>query len=254
MGSIIPQEPVLFSGNIRFNLDPFNPTTMTLEAFLTKHECGHLLRRLKRLGVTTVDGLRSVEMDTLSDRESEDIHFLKDFLKKFDQKLIDALRLSHCFDLLAKNANREEETQSVLDIKVEENGSNFSVGERQLICLSRAIIRKSSILLLDEATSSVDAETDKLIQGTIRSVFQEQTILTIAHRIDTILDYDRLLIMDQGRKTEFDAPRALLADKNSKFTQIVQESFGMDPQNVEAFLKDHIGSIDPVTDNITTTI
>merc|ERR1712241_637227 len=218
-----------------------------------KHECGHLLRRLKRLKVTTVDGLRNVEMDTLTDRESEDIHFLKDFLKKFDQKLIDALRLSHCLDLSEKNANRQE-TQNVLDIKVEENGSNFSVGERQLICLSRAIIRKSSILLLDEATSSVDAETDKLIQGTIRSVFKEQTILTIAHRIETILDYDRILIMDQGRKTEFDAPRALLADKNSKFTQIVQESFGMDPQNVERFLKDHIGSVAPATDNITTTV
>merc|ERR1719242_1530832 len=251
--SIIPQEPVLFSGNIRFNLDPFNPTTMTLDAFLTKHECGHLLRRLKRLGVTTVDGLRSVEMDTLSDRESEDIHFLKDFLKKFDQKLIDALRLSHCFDLLEKNANREEETQSVLDIKVEENGSNFSVGERQLICLSRAIIRKSSILLLDEATSSVDAETDKLIQGTIRSVFQEQTILTIAHRIDTILDYDRILIMDQGRKTEFDAPRALLADKKSKFTQIVQESFGMDGNTQNAVLKEH-ESIDPAQENSISTV
>merc|ERR1712190_427998 len=114
------------------------------------------------------------------------------------------------------------------DIKVEENGSNFSVGERQLICLSRAIIRKSSILLLDEATSSVDAETDKLIQGTIRTVFERQTILTIAHRIDTILDYDKILILDKGRKLEFGTPRALLLDPHSKFTKVVQESFGLD--------------------------
>jgi len=255
--SIIPQEPVLFSGNIRFNLDPFNPTTMTLKVFLEKHECSHLLRRLKRLGVTTVDGLRSVNMESLTEREVEDVHFLKDFLKKFDQKLIDALKLSHCLDLLEKNANREQDEQNgqqnVLDIKVEENGSNFSVGERQLICLSRAIIRKSSILLLDEATSSVDAETDKLIQGTIRTVFEKQTILTIAHRIDTILDYDKILIMDSGRKSEFDAPSALLCDENSKFTQIVQESFGMDAEKVRTVLKEH-GSIDPAKENSISTV
>merc|ERR1711902_71961 len=139
-----------------------------------------------------------------------DIRSLQDYLLSFDEELIDALRLSHCLDLLQRNANREDDVQNVLDIKVEENGSNFSVGERQLICLSRAIIRKSPILLLDEATSSVDAETDKLIQETIRNVFSDKTILTIAHRIDTILDYDRILIMDKGGKVlQYDSPTNL---------------------------------------------
>merc|ERR1712228_250922 len=106
-----------------------------------------------------------------------------------------------------------------------------------LICLSRAIIRKSAILLLDEATSSVDAETDKLIQQTIRNVFANKTILTIAHRIDTILDYDRILIMDKGGKVlQYDSPTNLLNDKNSKFSQIVQESFGIDIEHVQSYL------------------
>merc|ERR1711933_569609 len=112
--------------------------------------------------------------------------------------------------LVAKKED-EKDCECVLDLEVAENGSNFSLGEKQLLCLSRAIIRKPLILLLDEATSSVDAETDKLIQETIRSVFVDQTILTIAHRIDTILDYDRILILDKGGKViQYDSQSALL--------------------------------------------
>merc|ERR1712130_848357 len=121
-----------------------------------------------------------------------------------------------------------------LDIVVEENGSNFSVGQRQLLCLARAIVRGSKILLLDEATSAVDPQTDQLIQQTIREVFKTNTILTIAHRIDTILDYDRILIMDKGRVLEYDRPDALLSNERSRFSEIVQESFGV---NLEEVLK-----------------
>ena len=121
-----------------------------------------------------------------------------------------------------------------LDIVVEENGSNFSVGQRQLLCLARAIVRGSRILLLDEATSAVDPQTDQLIQQTIRQVFRTNTILTIAHRIDTILDYDRILIMDKGTVLEYDRPDALLSNQRSRFSEIVQESFGV---NLEEVLK-----------------
>lgn len=96
-----------------------------------------------------------------------------------------------------------------LDHLVEENGDNYSLGEKQLISLARALVRKTSILILDEATSSVDYETDGKIQATIDTEFRSQTVLSIAHRLKTILSCDRVLVLDQGRVAEFGAPLAL---------------------------------------------
>ena len=108
-----------------------------------------------------------------------------------------------------------------MDTIVEDGGVNFSVGQRQLICLARALLTKSKILLMDEATSSVDQETDKLIQETIRAEFRDRTILTIAHRIQTILDSDRIMVMDGGVLVEYDTPQVLLADENSVFKSLM---------------------------------
>jgi ATP-binding cassette subfamily C (CFTR/MRP) protein 1 len=104
-----------------------------------------------------------------------------------------------------------------LDHKISEGGDNLSVGQRQLVCLARALLRRSKILVLDEVTSSVDLLTDSLIQETIRREFESSTVLTIAHRINTILDYDRVIVMENGEIIEFASPQDLLDDRNSVF-------------------------------------
>jgi ABC-type multidrug transport system fused ATPase/permease subunit len=144
---VIPQDPVLFKGTVRYNLDPFEENT---------------------------------------DNE-----------------------LQETISILFPN----EDPNQLLEKEVQEGGSNFSVGQKQLICIARAIIRKSKIIFLDEATASVDYKTDDLIQQTIRERFQGRTVLTIAHRINTIMDYDRVLVIDKGKVAEFDTPENLLKEQ-----------------------------------------
>jgi ABC-type multidrug transport system fused ATPase/permease subunit len=97
------------------------------------------------------------------------------------------------------------------------------VGQRQLLCLARALLNRSKILVLDEATASVDMETDKIIQDTIRREFKDRTILTIAHRIDTVLDSDKIIVLDQGSGREFDSPSKLLSDISSIFYSLCEK-------------------------------
>uniref|UniRef100_A0A671WWU4 ABC-type glutathione-S-conjugate transporter n=1 Tax=Sparus aurata TaxID=8175 RepID=A0A671WWU4_SPAAU len=145
--TIIPQDPVLFSGSLRMNLDPF---------------------------------------DTSSDEDlwkALELAHLSSFVSALPQKLN-----HHCC----------------------EGGENLSLGQRQLLCLARALLRKTRILLLDEATAAVDLKTDQLIQSTIRAQFDGCTILTIAHRLNTIMDYTRVVVMDRGSIAETDSPPQLL--------------------------------------------
>lgn len=116
---------------------------------------------------------------------------------------------------------------SDLNAIVEEGGRNFSVGERQLICLARAMLAQPKLLFLDEATASVDGETDAHIQSMLRMRFQGTTLLTIAHRLNTIMDYDVILVVDKGKCAEFGPPAALLSNSNGLFYQLV-ESTGME--------------------------
>ena len=117
------------------------------------------------------------------------------------------------------------ELPSGLQSKISEGGSNFSVGQRQLVCLARAILRENKILVLDEATANVDPQTDALIQLTIRSKFKYCTVLTIAHRLHTVMDSDKVLVMDAGHAVEFDAPYKLLTESESKiFYDMVKQT------------------------------
>jgi len=158
--AIIPQDPILFSGTVRMNLDPLNiySDERIEKALLQAHLGGHI--------------------DSFEDG---------------------------------------------IEHPILEDGGNFSVGQRQLLCLARALLRKTKILLLDEATSAVDMETDRLVQKTIRNSFQDRTILTIAHRIDTILDYDRVLVLDDGKVAQFDSP-SVLQEKEGIFRSLVKSS------------------------------
>lgn len=117
-----------------------------------------------------------------------------------------------------------KQTGVSLDTSVSEGGGNFSAGQRQLICLARAIVRNNKVLVMDEATANVDRHTDSLIQKTIREAFEECTVITIAHRLNTIMDYDRVLVMDGGRAVEFAPPHELLQNSNGYFAKMVAQT------------------------------
>jgi ABC-type multidrug transport system fused ATPase/permease subunit len=111
-----------------------------------------------------------------------------------------------------------------LDFKISEGGDNLSAGQKQLICLARALLRNSKIIVLDEATSSCDLETDRIIQNTIKDKFKDCTLLTIAHRLNTIIDYDRIIVLDFGRIVENDSPNNLLSNTSSRFYSFAKEA------------------------------
>ena len=108
--------------------------------------------------------------------------------------------------------------------------NNLSTGQRQLLCLARAILRKNKILILDEATANVDASTESLIQNTIRAKFKDCTVLMIAHRLQTLKDCDKILVMDQGRLVEFDRPTVLMKQQDSYFSKMLSQNVAASEQ------------------------
>jgi ABC-type multidrug transport system fused ATPase/permease subunit len=166
--TIIPQDPVLFNGSLRSNLDP-----------LDQHSDDKLWEALKR------------------------VHFMESMQQP------QVLENSQGCD--TNSATTESGSGSCsLDMPVAENGSNFSQGQRQLLCLARSLLQGNKIIFLDEATASVDNETDARIQQTIRSEFASSTIVCIAHRLRTIIDYDKVLVLEKGEVAEFGTPIDLI--------------------------------------------
>uniref|UniRef100_K3X586 Uncharacterized protein n=1 Tax=Globisporangium ultimum (strain ATCC 200006 / CBS 805.95 / DAOM BR144) TaxID=431595 RepID=K3X586_GLOUD len=161
--TIIPQDPMLFSGSLRMNLDPF--------------------------------------------------------ADKSDLELWEVLRKVHLHETVSAWGKG-------LEYEVAEKGDNLSVGQRQLLCIARALIRESKVIVMDEATANVDQESDKLIQLTVKESFggENKTVLCIAHRLETILDSDKILVLDAGEVKEFDTPAALLNSKEPTIFQSLVES------------------------------
>mmetsp|Transcript_1973 Transcript_1973/g.4859 ORF Transcript_1973/g.4859 Transcript_1973/m.4859 type:complete len:1649 (-) Transcript_1973:101-5047(-) len=164
--SIIPQDPVMFSNTVRYNLDPFK-------------------------------------------RHSDDEIW----------SVLEKVRMNEAI----------EELPNALEEEVAEGGENFSQGQRQLLCIARSLLRKPKILVMDEATASIDNETDGMIQEMIRENFTDATVLTIAHRLNTIMDSDRILVLDDGNIAEWDTPQNLLAKEDGHFKAMVTKS--RDAQN-----------------------
>lgn len=111
-----------------------------------------------------------------------------------------------------------------LSTQIEEGGAKYSSGQKQLMCLARAAISKFKILVLDEATANMDAETDKMLHAVIAEIFSDCTILSIAHRLHSILKCDKVLVLDNGKIVEFDNPRVLMNQKDSTFHSMCEES------------------------------
>ncbi|GFU28737.1 multidrug resistance-associated protein 1, partial [Nephila pilipes] len=159
--TIIPQDPVLFTGSLRSNLDPFSSYS--------------------------------------------------------DEALWQSLDQSHLKSFVST-------LEKGLEHEISEGGENLSVGQRQLVCLARALLRKTKVLILDEATAAVDVETDELIQSTIRTQFNECTVLTIAHRLNTIMDYDKVIVLSKGEIVEMDKPENLLKKEDSIFYSMAKDA------------------------------
>ena len=158
--TIIPQDPCLLEGTLKYNIDPFNKS---------KNE--DIIQILKDIGFEYT--------------ESDD---------------------------------------KIMDKMIEQGGSNLSVGQKQLVCIARALLRKSKIVVMDEATANIDMNTEQIIQKALNQVLENSTVITVAHRIKTIINYDKILVLDNGEVKEFDSPTNLLKDENSLFHELFSKS------------------------------
>jgi ATP-binding cassette subfamily C (CFTR/MRP) protein 1 len=158
--TIIPQDPCLMEGSLKYNIDPFETA-----------QDDEIIQILKKIGFEYT--------------ESDD---------------------------------------KILNRKIEQGGSNLSVGEKQLVCIARAILRKTKIIVMDEATANIDMKTEEKIQNALEYVLNFSTVITVAHRIKTIINYDKILVLNNGKIEEFDTPKNLLKNEKSLFYQLYSKS------------------------------
>ena len=208
--TIVPQDPTLFTGTVRSNLDPFGLYTDE-EIFSTLRRVHLIATPISATASSSVSLAPPVTItppdtpNSSPDARAEDL----DLAKKFTNT--------------RENAN----IFANLSSPIAESGSNLSQGQRQLLCLARALLKAPRVLLMDEATASIDYTTDSKIQETLREV-KDSTIITIAHRLQTIIDYDKVLVLDKGRLIEYDTPWELIAREGSMFRDMCEMSGDLD--------------------------
>ncbi|EXJ66028.1 ATPase [Cladophialophora psammophila CBS 110553] len=219
--TIVPQDPTLFSGTLRSNLDPFE--------LFTDEEIFTALRRVQlisgahsdseRSGSTTpLEGSsRSPTVEEGSSPSESHASFSAKGTVKSDSTLVQ----------IASNGKENKNIFRDLSSPVAESGSNLSQGQRQLLCLARALLKSPKVLVMDEATASIDYATDSKIQDTLREL-HNNTILTIAHRLQTIIDYDRVLVLDRGEVVEYADPWELIQKEDGQFRAMCQTSGDFD--------------------------
>ncbi|KAF9173923.1 hypothetical protein BGX21_011267 [Mortierella sp. AD011] len=198
--TIIPQDPILFKGTLRSNLDPFG-----------EREDRELWEAIRRSHLIPVETAKRQGTETPVPGTSSNTPAGKS-------------PATSVKDAQSDDSDIPDPSKITLDTPVKENGSNFSQGQRQLIALARALVRQQKVIIMDEATASVDFETDLKIQTTIREEMADATMITIAHRIRTIADFDRVLVMDAGVIAEFDKPYTLLQKEDSLFRSMCERS------------------------------
>ncbi len=184
--AVIPQDPVLFSGSVRTNLDPFD-----------EFDDDRLFEVLQHVGLYS-SVVKNYSSTSLSSQYSGD----------------------------SSNVGGKGRAQPIKSLSeaVTEGGTNFSVGQRQLMVIARAMLTGAQVVIMDEATASVDGETDARIQRVFREEFKNATCITVAHRLNTIMDSDLVLVMDDGRAAEFDKPSSLLSREGGLFRALVDAS------------------------------
>ena len=197
--TVIAQDPTLFTGTIRFNLDPFRQhSNAAIEELLLKAGLADLLSR---------------EPEVTGDQDEE--------LK--NQTEISSMQPTNELNTSARGHQDTKKKGKGIYFKISEAGSNLSAGERQLVCICRAILRKNKVVVLDEATANIDIVTEQKIQQLIEQEFSESTVITIAHRLNTIIKSDRVLLLDHGKVLEYDSPQTLMENPESHFSDLLKE-------------------------------
>ncbi|KAG9073933.1 hypothetical protein FS749_014558, partial [Ceratobasidium sp. UAMH 11750] len=197
--TLIPQDAVLFNGTIRDNLDPFNE--------FSDAELINILQRVHLVGPNSPEPSPAATPPSSSSQGG--LHS--------DVSTLAVTEIT----VAAMGSGKPEFT---LETKISDGGNNFSHGQRQLLSLARALLRRSNVIVMDESTASVDFQIDAKIQRTIREEFGHAILLTIAHRLRTVIDYDRILVLDAGQVVEYDTPGNLLVKKDGAFHAMCKKS------------------------------